>query len=430
MQLDNRKLVLGVTGSIAAYKACELLRLFVKGGADVYVAETEAACRLVAPATFEALSGHKVSTEIFNEASDIGHIELSAHADLIVIAPASAQTIAKLAAGMADNMLTATVLAAPCRTVIAPAMNSRMYLNPATQANLETLRKRGFIIISPEEGELACGTQGVGRMRPVEDIYNIVCALLNPREGIAFAGFGQYLPSPEAPLSLAQTRLLPKAQGAGLKVVITAGPTEEPIDPVRVITNKSSGKMGYALAEAARAAGADVTLISGPTHLPCPQGVKRINVRSAADMLNAVKDQVTDAQVVIGCAAVSDYRLAYVYDKKITKDETGDSLTLTLIKNEDIISYVGHLEKRPFTVGFAAETDHAEEHAKEKLTRKNLDLIVLNDVSRQDIGFNSDDNAVSVFDCDGKVADLDKAPKSVIASRLVDLIFEAVRKGA
>lgn len=431
MQLQNRKIVLGVTGSIAAYKSCELLRLFVKQGADVYAALTESAGKLVGPATFEALSHHKVLTDIFEEAGNIGHIELSADADLIVIAPASAQTIAKLAHGFADNMLTAAVLAAPCRTVIAPAMNTRMYQNPATQDNLEILRKRGFIIITPEDGDLACGEKGSGRMRDVKDIFNLVCAILNPREGLGFTGYSQFLPSPEEPLSLTQTKLLPKALGANLKVVITAGPTEEPIDPVRVITNRSSGKMGYALAEAARSMGAEVTLISGPVSLACPEGVRRIQVRTCADMLNAVKEAAIGADIVVGCAAVSDYRLAYVYDHKLTKNDAGDSITLTLIKNEDIISAVGHMqENRPYTVGFAAETDHLEEHAKEKLLRKSLDLIVLNDVARQDIGFNSDQNEVTVFDKDGIRAKLPKAEKKVIAGQLMELIFDGARKAA
>ena len=421
MQLDNRKLVLGVTGSIAAYKACELLRLFVKGGADVYVTETEAACRLVAPATFEALSGHKVSTEIFNEASDIGHIELSAHADLIVIAPASAQTIAKLAAGMADNMLTATVLAAPCRTVIAPAMNSRMYLNPATQANLETLRKRGFIIISPEEGELACGTQGVGRMRPVEDIYNIVCALLNPREGIAFAGFGQYLPSPEAPLSLAQTRLLPKAQGAGLKVVITAGPTEEPIDPVRGITNLSSGKQGFAIAKAAVLAGAEVTLIAGKCDLKTPAGVKRIDVTTALEMYDAVMQEVTQHEIFISVAAVADWRVANASDHKIKKEFAG-APDLQFEENPDILASVAALENAPYCVGFAAETDNLIDNARAKLYRKNVPLIVANLVSD---AMNQDTNAVVFVERDAATP-LAKATKEHIAQALIAKIAQEV----
>lgn len=428
MQLEHRKIVLGVSGSIAAYKSCELLRLLKKQGADVKVAVTEAASKLVGKSTFEALSGHKVYDEIFTEEGALDHIRLSSDADLIVIAPASAHTIAKLACGMADNMLTAAVLAAPCRTVIAPAMNSRMYSNPATQHNLEVLKQRGFLIIAPDEGDLACGEQGAGRMRSPEEILAFVIALLNGKEGISFKGY-TFLPSPREPLSLTQTKLLPKAQGAGVKVLITAGPTEEPIDPVRIITNKSSGKMGYALAAAAKAQGAEVTLISGPTALDCPEGVRRINVKSCDDMLTAVKEDAKNAQIVIGCAAVSDYKLAYVYDHKLTKEEQGDSLTLTLIKNEDIISYVGHLqENRPFTVGFAAETHNGEEHAKEKLERKNLDLIVLNDVSTTDTGINSDFNEVEIFDKEGRVKAFNRAPKSVIAQDLISLIFEIYKK--
>ncbi len=430
MQLEHRKIILGVTGSIAAYKSCELLRLLKKQGADVHVALTESAGKIVGKTAFEALSGHKVYTDIFEEGGALDHINLSGDADLIVIAPASAQTIAKLASGMADNMLTASVLAAPCRTVIAPAMNSRMYANPATQHNLEVLKQRGFLIIAPDEGDLACGEQGAGRMRSPEEILAFVIALLNGKDGIGFKGY-TFLPSPPEPPALTQTKLLPKARGAGIRVLITAGPTEEPIDPVRVITNRSSGKMGYALAAAAKAQGADVTLISGPVALECPDGVRRISVKSCDDMLTAVKQEAQHCQIVIGCAAVSDYKLAYVYDHKLTKEEQGDSLTLTLIKNEDIISCVGHLqENRPFTVGFAAETSNGQEHAKEKLVRKNLDLIVLNDVSSTDSGFNSDFNQVEVFDKDGCVKSFNRAPKTVIAQDLISLIFEIFKKSS
>ncbi len=426
MQLKDRKIVLGICGGIAAYKCPELCRLLLKQGADVHVTMTASACRLVSRETLEALTGHPIATDVFTAPGQIGHIELCAHADLLVIAPASANTIAKLAAGMADNMLTAAALASPCRLVLAPAMNSRMYRHPATQDNLALLQKRGALIIPPAEGDLACGESGVGRMREPHEIVAYICALLN-RTGLPFAE-NTLLPRPEAPRGLPEQKLLPKASGAGLRVVITAGPTEEPIDPVRVITNRSSGKMGFALAAAARERGAEVTLIAGPVNQPTPPGVRRINVKTAQNMLDTVKEQLGHADIVIGCAAVSDYRLAYVYDQKLSKEQQGEHLTLTLIKNEDIISMVGHSSPRPFTVGFAAETTDCEQHAKEKLERKNLDLIVLNDVSQSGIGFNSDDNAVRVFDRDGEAAAFGKAPKIVIAAQLADLIFEMYKK--
>lgn len=425
MQLEHRKIVLGICGGIAAYKCPELCRLLQKQGADVYTVVTASGAKLVSTATLQALSGHPVGSEVFTAADNIGHIELCADADCMVIAPATANTIAKLAHGLADNMLTAAALAAPCPLIIAPAMNSRMYRHPATQANLEILKQRGVFIIPPADGPLACGESGIGRMREPAEIAAYICALLN-RHGLPFAE-NTLLPKPDAPRELTAQKLLPTASGAGLRVLITAGPTEEPIDPVRVITNKSSGKMGFALAQAARERGAEVTLIAGPVHLPTPAQVNRINVKTAQDMYDAVKAKLDDVDIVIGCAAVSDYRLAYVYPQKLKKETQGDSLTLTLIKNEDIIAMVGHANPRPFTVGFAAETMAGEAQAKEKLARKNLDLIALNDVSRSDVGFNSDDNALTIFDRDGKIADLPKAPKAVIAAQLTELIFNMVQ---
>lgn len=427
MQLQNRKIILGITGGIAAYKSCELARLLIKQGADVHVVMTEAAKKLVSKTTLEALTGNKVADNIFSDAENIDHISLGANADLILTAPCTANTIAKFAAGMADNMLTAVTLAAPCLKIIAPAMNSRMYLNPATQDNIALLRKRGFYVIEPAKGELACGEIATGRMREPAEICAIVCALLN-NQVLTFSK-ETLLPPPEAPLELTQTKLLPKAAGAGKKVLITAGPTEEPIDPVRVLTNKSSGKMGYALAAAAAARGADVTLVSGPVSLQVPANVKVIKVKTAQDMFLAVTDRAKDNDIVIGCAAVSDYRVEKVSDKKIKKQENKEELTLKLVKNPDIIATVGHLEqKRPFTVGFAAETDNIENYAKEKIVKKNLDLIILNDVSKQDIGFNSDFNAVTVFDKEGKVASFPKMSKEVLSGLIMDLILEIDKK--
>lgn len=427
MQLEHKKIVLGISGGIAAYKCAELCRLLKKQGAEVQVIMTEAAAQIVSKTTMETLSGHKVYMDTFEDPASVSHIRLTADADLLVVAPATANTIAKLACGLADNMLTCTALAAACPLVLAPAMNVRMYKNQATQDNLALLQKRGVLIIPPASGDLACGESAVGRMREPQEIVAYIIALLQQRAALPFDE-NTMLPQPPQPLSLEAQKLLPKANGAGFRVLITAGPTEEPIDPVRFITNRSSGKMGFALATAARARGAEVTLVSGPVSLETPAGVNRINVKTAQDMYDAVKAKLDDVDIVIGCAAVADYRLAYVYDQKLTKEKQGGSLTLTLIKNEDIISMVGHSSPRPFTVGFAAETNDGEQHAREKLERKKLDLIVLNDVSRADVGFNSDDNAVTVFDHDGQAAVFDKASKRVIADELINYIFEAARR--
>ena len=423
--LQNRKIVLGITGGIAAYKACELCRLLVKNGADVRVVMTEAAAKMVGPATLSALTHHEVMTDVFQDAEGIDHIAITNDADLYVVAPATANSIAKFACGLADNALTTSVLASACPLVIAPAMNTRMLLNPATKQNLKTLQDRGVYIIAPEDGELACGDKGMGRMRNPEDIFSYICALLNDNIALPYKGFEpEALPSPEEPAALTQTKLLPKSHGAGIKIVITAGPTEEHIDPARVITNKSSGKMGYALAQMAATMGADVTLISGPTHLATPNNVKRVDVTTASQMLDAVKSQVGQANIFIGCAAVSDYRLIEPMHTKLKKEDHGEFLTLELVKNEDIIAYVGHLdEDRPFTVGFAAETDNFEDNAREKLLRKKLDLIVLNDVSDPEIGFNSNDNAASVFNEKGIVTSFGKMSKVKLADLLMELIL-------
>lgn len=432
-QLNNRKIVLGVTGGIAAYKACSLCRLLVKAGADVFVCMTEAATKMVGKDTFAALSGHPVSVGIFEESKEISHIALTSNADLVLIAPATANTIAKIAHGFADNMLTATTLAATCPVAIAPAMNSNMYANIATQDNLKTLVERGIYIIAPESGELACGTVGQGRMKEPEDIFEDVVAILSQRidnnKNYHQLNISQdKLPAPKKPLELTQTKLLPKSIGVGLKVLITAGPTEELIDPVRYISNNSSGKMGYALAQAAARLGADVTLISGPTNLDCPKGVKRICVRSALQMLTAVDEFVTSSNIMIGCAAVADYRVENISPIKIKKTDGSDTLTLKLVKNPDIIASVGLREShRPFTVGFAAETNNCEQNAKDKLKRKGLDLVVLNDVSKTEIGFNSNNNEVTIFDKNGIVSHYDKQSKDVIAQLLMELIINRAK---
>lgn len=423
--LQNRKIVLGITGGIAAYKACELCRKLVKNGAEVRVVMTEAGAKFVSAHTFEALTHHPVLTDVFESAQGIDHIGITKDADLYVIAPATANTLAKMVAGMADNAVTTSVLASACPVVVAPAMNTRMLLNEATKANLKTLQERGVFIIAPEEGDLACGDSGMGRMRNVDDIFAYICALLNEHIALPYDPAKlSALPAPQAPAALTQTKLLPKSHGAGIKVVITAGPTEESIDPARVITNRSSGKMGYALAQMAATMGADVTLISGPTSLATPNNVKRINVTTASQMLDAVKSQMGQAHIFIGCAAVSDYRLAEPLKHKLKKEDQGDTLTLKLVKNEDIISYVGHLkEGRPFTVGFAAETENFQKNAEDKLKRKQLDLIVVNNVGDSTIGFNSDENAAAVYSKQGIVTEFGKMSKIKLADLLMELII-------
>ncbi|MGN0903223.1 MAG: bifunctional phosphopantothenoylcysteine decarboxylase/phosphopantothenate--cysteine ligase CoaBC, partial [Succinivibrio sp.] len=365
---------------------------------------------------------------------DISHIALATNADLVLIAPATANTLAKIASGMADNMITAVTLAATCPVAVAPSMNVNMYHNIATQENIATLRNRGFYIILPQSGELACGVVGDGRMKEPEDIFSDVVAIFanrleNLKKAPMIENNQERLPSPTRPLELTQTRLLPKAFGAGMKVLITAGPTQEALDPVRYISNHSSGKMGYALAHAALQMGAEVTLVSGPVNIEPPHGVRLISVKTAVEMLNAVEAFVASTDIFIGCAAVADYRAQTVSPVKIKKTGDNEEMTITLVRNPDIIATVASREScRPFTVGFAAETNSGESYAKDKLERKKLDLIVLNDVSDKSIGFNSNDNEVTVFDRDGKVAHFDKQSKAVIAASVMELIFNAARK--
>lgn len=424
-KLQDRKILLGVSGGIAAYKACTLCRLLVKLGASVHVIMTPAATKLVGKATFEALSGNPVGVDIFSEANRISHVNLARDADLMVIAPATANTIAKITAGMADNLLTATFLATTSPVLVAPAMNVNMYRNQATQANLKTLKERGIYVIKPGVGDLACGVSAEGRLPEPEEICDIICTILSDR--IAFKD-DPLLPKPQSPLGLTQTKLLPAADGAGLKILITAGPTVEDLDPVRFISNRSSGKMGYALAEACKATGAEVTLISGPVNLTPPSGIKCINVRSAQQMLTAVDSEVTKQHIFIGAAAVADYRSEHIASDKIKKQSGIDELCLHLIKNPDIIATVGMRENnRPFTVGFAAETSNLEQNAQDKLLRKHLDLIVLNNVASSKIGFDSNDNEVTVFDKDGKIAHFTQESKTIIAQRLVSLIIKAYK---
>lgn len=373
--LTDKRILLGITGGIAAYKCIELTRRLKDAGASVQIVLSESATAFVTPMTLQAVSGNPVRTSLLDTEAEagMGHIELARWADLIVIAPATANTLAKIAHGFADDLLSTLCLATKSPIALAPAMNQQMWLNPVTQRNIVTLCQLPHIQLwGPAEGAQACGEVGPGR-------------LLEPAE--LLSRIEQHF---QANSSEQQTLL------AGRHVVITAGPTREAIDPVRYLSNESSGKMGYALAEAFVQLGARVTLVSGPTNLDAPANVTRIDVTSAMQMFEACIAKAKDADIVIGAAAVADFRPANISAQKIKKGRD-DSMQLTLIKNPDIIAEVAKLTPKPWVVGFAAETEQLETYAKGKLERKGLDMVIANDVSRSDIGFNSEDNAVTIF---------------------------------
>lgn len=388
--LTNKKIILGVCGGIAVYKAVELLRLLTRGGAEVHVIMTRAAQEFVTPLTFQTLSGNPVHSELFNLIAEreIGHISLADRADLFIIAPATANIIGKIAAGIADDMLTTTVMATKAPVLIAPAMNVNMYTNPIYQENEEKLRRFGYRFVAPVSGSLACGWEGEGKLASPEAIFEGGVAALTPKDL------------------------------AGRTIMITAGPTREEIDPVRYISNHSSGKMGYALARSAQRRGARVLLISGPTALPVPEGVSFVRVASALEMQKEVMAGLAECDVVIKGAAVADYRPLVRNGTKIKKN--ADSATIELVKNPDILAGLGKLEKRPFLVGFAAETDMVTENALKKLREKNLDMIVANDVSQIDAGFNVDTNRGELFFNDGSSVAYDLMSKNELADRILD----------
>ncbi|ROO29697.1 phosphopantothenoylcysteine decarboxylase [Salinisphaera orenii MK-B5] len=397
--LANRNIVLGVTGSIAAYKAAVLTRRLVEAGANVQVVMTDAARRFITPMTLAALSGHPVRDSLWDEAAELamGHIELARWADLIVIAPATADTLARLAAGRADDLLATLCLASHADVLAAPAMNHVMWAHPATRANVETLGARGVRFVGPAEGELAERETGAGRMVEPEAIRDAVVAYFEdvPADGVL----------------------------AGRQVVITAGPTREALDPVRFITNHSSGRMGYALAAACAGAGARVTLVSGPTTLEAPPGVERIDVQSAADMHAAVMEVIGQADIFIGAAAVADYRPATTAADKIKKAD-GDS-QLALTRTRDIIADVARDHPRVFTLGFAAETTDMEASTRAKRERKGLSMIAGNVVGPEH-AFGREDNALFVV-WDGGERSLAQASKAALAEQLVALVAEGVR---
>jgi len=387
----KKRVLLGVTGGIAAYKSPDLVRRLLERGADVQVVMTQAAQRFVTATSFQAVSGRPTRSDLWDESAEaaMGHIELARWAEIVLVAPASADFIARLAGGRADDLLATLCVATEAPIVIAPAMNRVMWSNKATQANIERLISRGVRILGPGSGDQACGEVGLGRM-------------LEPR-------------------ALAESLLEPPRNAgllAGLNVLITAGPTRERLDPVRYLTNRSSGKMGFAVAEAAREAGAHVTLVAGPVHLPTPTGVTRLDVESARDMYAAVHRHVAEADVFIAAAAVADFQPASVAKQKIKKQ--GSSLKLELEPAPDIVKSVAEMAKHPFVVGFAAETNDVEANARSKLKRKKLDMIAANLVG-DGIAFDCEDNALTVIWPGGK-ADIARAPKIDVARELIALV--------
>jgi phosphopantothenoylcysteine decarboxylase/phosphopantothenate--cysteine ligase len=407
MALTGRRILLGITGGIAAYKAAELTRLLVKAGADVRIAMTEAATRFITPVTLQALSGQPVWTDLWDERvkDAMGHIELSRDRDLIVVAPASADFMAKLAHGLADDLLSTLCVARRCPLMVAPAMNVEMWQNAATARNAETLRADGVQIVGPASGGQACGEMGMGRMTEPADILADVQFFFQPKR--------------------VESELRGELRGAlsGRRVVVTAGPTEEPIDPVRVITNSSSGKMGYAVARAAREAGAEVTLISGPVSLPTPAGVARVDVRTAQQMFDAVKKDVKGADVFISVAAVADYRVKNRAAQKIKKGN--GAMSLELEENPDILAWVAALPQPPFCVGFAAESEKLALNAAEKRRKKRVPLMAAN-LAQEAIG--ADDNAITLYDERGEHP-LGRGPKLELARKLIAHVASALTPG-
>ena len=387
------KIVLGVSGGIAAYKAPDLVRRLRESGADVRAILTPNAARFVSPLSIAAVSGHGVIVEQWGDPSTGGvdHIELARWADLLLIAPATANILAKLAWGLADDALSTYAIAHRGPIVVAPAMNTSMLRHAAVQANLATLRTRGVIVLDPDSGLLACGDEGSGRM-------------------------------PDPPLIAQFIKDLGRQDLDGRTILVTAGPTREPIDPVRYLSNRSSGKMGYAIAEAAQRRGAKVTLVSGPVSIAAPSGVALVQVETADQMHAAVMEHLPRNAIVIKAAAVADFAPQTVADRKIKKSSGNDAMTISLRKNRDILADVAAATPRPFIVAFAAETDSVEINAREKLRSKSADLIVANDVSDHGIGFDSDENEVLVLGRDGTSTKIERASKLVVANRILDLV--------
>jgi len=396
----GKRILLGVTGGIAAYKSADLVRRLKERGAEVQVVMTPAACEFVTPLTFQALSGRPVRTALWDSAAEaaMGHIELARWAELVLVAPASADFLARLACGRADDLLATLCLATAAPIALAPAMNRLMWGNPATQANVSVLRQRGMTLLGPAEGGQACGEVGPGRMLEPDEIVTAIDALVS----------------------------LPRGPLSGRRVLVTAGPTRERIDPVRFVSNRSSGKMGFAVAEAARAAGAEVVLVSGPVSLATPGGVRRVDVESAADMLAAVLKEADAADIFISTAAVADYRPASPPEHKIKK--TTDKLAVDMERTVDVIATVAARPRRPFVVGFAAETENVEQNARAKMLKKGLDMIAANEVGHAK-AFDCPDNELVVLWRGGR-RELPRASKSSLARDLIALIAEVFEQHA
>lgn len=389
--LTGKNITLGVAGGIAAYKAVELVSGLTKKGAKVKVIMTESAQKFVQPLTFSAISHQSVFTDMFVENGGVTHIQLAQGADLLVVAPATANVIAKAAHGIADDLLSTVILAANCPILICPAMNTAMYQNPVVQQNIAKLHQLGYQFIGPNSGTLACGVSGPGRMSEPGEILAAI-------ENLFLPGDMQ-----------------------GIKVLVSAGPTREPIDPVRYITNRSSGKMGYAIARAAAQRGAKVVLVSGPVNLSPPPNVELIKVETAQQMYKAMLEHFPTADVVIKSAAVADYRPKQVAKQKIKKQHT-DLMTLEMEKNPDILASLGRLKQQQLLVGFAAETENLEEYARAKLQAKNLDILVANNVSAPGAGFNVDTNIVTIYQRNGTVESLPLMSKEKVAHHILDLV--------
>ncbi|MBR3504203.1 MAG: bifunctional phosphopantothenoylcysteine decarboxylase/phosphopantothenate--cysteine ligase CoaBC [Clostridia bacterium] len=394
--LEGKCVVLGVTGGIAAYKACEIVSRLKKLGANVRVVMTENACRFVAPLTFETLSGNQTYVSSFERAFEIEHISLAKSANLFLVAPATANIIGKIACGIADDLLSTTAMAVTSPTLLAPAMNSAMYRSPATQANLETLRARGVQFVGPESGVLACGDVDIGRMSEPEAVVKRVCELLCPRRDLE-----------------------------GRRVLVTAGPTREMLDPVRFLSNRSTGKMGFAVAEAAAARGAQVTLVSGPVSLNTPKGVERVDITSTLELFDAVTSRAKEADIVIQAAAPADFRPAAASAHKIKKD--GGGMALELAANPDIAAQLGR-DKREgqILVAFAAETDDLIDNAEKKLAKKNADMVVANDVTMPGAGFGVNTNCVTLITREDKRS-LPLMSKRDVADAILDRVLELMR---
>ncbi|MBQ0534173.1 bifunctional phosphopantothenoylcysteine decarboxylase/phosphopantothenate--cysteine ligase CoaBC [Providencia huaxiensis] len=399
LSLLGKQIVIGISGGIAAYKIPELTRRLRDKGAVVRIVMTNGAKAFITPLTLQAVSGHPVSDDLLDPAAEaaMGHIELAKWADIIILAPATADLIARLSAGMANDLLTTVCLASAAPVVLVPAMNQQMYRAKATQENLIKLQQRQCMIWGPDAGSQACGDIGPGRMIDPLEIVRLTSEFFTPKFDLQ-----------------------------GIKLMITAGPTREALDPVRFISNHSSGKMGFAIAKAASQRGAEVTLIAGPVNIGTPEGVNRVDVISGLEMYEQVHKTISTQNIFIGCAAVADYRAKNIAENKIKKQ--GDEVSITLIKNPDIVASVGNLKhNRPYVVGFAAETQNVEEYARQKRQQKQLDLICANDVSLADNGFNSDNNALHLFDANGDTR-LPHCNKNELSHYLLDEILQRYEK--